>query len=145
YIIEAANGIQYAQLTAGEKDQSAEMLEEFMENNPDASMADRLRFRKADNMMQSGNYEAAIEEFQQYLDITNDKELGLDAHFNMANAYEQTSQTDKAVEEYRKIVSEFPDAERATASLASLGLIAALRSNHQQAYNYYNKLLEQGC
>ena len=144
YIIEAANGIQYAQLTAGKEDQSSEMLQEFMEENPDASMGDQLRFRKADNMMQSGNYEGAIQEFQQYIRITNDDELVADAHFNMANAYEQTNQTAKAVDTYKKIVNEFSGSERAGPSLAALGRIASMRGNHQQAHDYFNRLLEEG-
>src|SRR5699024_2908364 len=36
------------------------------------------------------------------------------------------------------------DSEQASASLAALGRIATLQSNHQQAYDYYSKLLEQG-
>lgn len=143
YIIEAVNGIQYSQMSLGRSDSSSEILEEFIADHPQTSMADRLRFRQADNRMQSGNYQAAIKEFQQYIRITNNQELLPDAHFNLANAYEQTDQVAKAVDEYEMIVNEYPNSERVGPSLASLGRIAYSRVNYQQSFKYYSRLAEQ--
>ncbi|HET6527562.1 MAG TPA: tetratricopeptide repeat protein, partial [Balneolaceae bacterium] len=84
YILEAVNGIQYAQLSSGNTDSSADVLEDYLADNPNTSMADRLRFRQADNLMQSGNYSRAIDEFQQYIRITNNRQLLPDAYFNLA-------------------------------------------------------------
>ena len=145
YIIEAVNGIQYAQLSSGQKDSSSAVLEDFIAQHPQASMADRLRFRQADNRMQSGNYNAAIDEFQQYIRITNNQELLPDAHFNLANAYEQTDRMTEAVEAYQKVVADYPNSERAAPALASLGRIASMRGNHQQAFDYYSSLSEEGA
>ncbi|WP_244545684.1 tetratricopeptide repeat protein [Fodinibius roseus] len=144
YIIEAANGIEYAQLSAGNTDASSSVLEDFLEENPQTSMADRLRFRKGDKLMQSGDYEGAIEEFQQYIRITNNQDLLPDAHFNLADAYEQTDQLDQAVSTYQTIVEEYPDSERAGPALAALGRIAYGRGNYQQSHSYFEQLLDQG-
>jgi TolA-binding protein len=144
YIIEAANGIEYAQTSAGNPDAASSVLEDFLEENPQTSMADRLRFRKADKMMQSGNYQGAIDEFQQYMRITNDEELLPDAQFNLASAYEQDNQMSEAVSAYQAVVQEYPDSERAGPSLAALGRITAEQGNNQQSYDYYSQLLEQG-
>jgi TolA-binding protein len=143
YIIEAVNGIQYAQLSSGQADSSSAVLEDFLAQHPQTSMADRLRFRQADNRMQSGDYNGAINEFQQYIRITNNQDLLPDAHFNLANAYEQTGQVDKAVDQYQKVASEFSDSERAAPSLASLGRIAYSRVNYQQSFEYFSQLGEQ--
>jgi len=144
YIIEAVNGIQYAQLSSGKSDSSSAILEGFLSEHPQTSMADRLRYRQADNLMQSGNYKAAIGQFRQYIRITNNQNQLPDAHFNLANAYEQTGQIDKAINEYKTVVSQFPNSERAAPSLAALGRIAYSRVNYQQSFNYYKRLSEKG-
>ncbi|MCW9708582.1 tetratricopeptide repeat protein [Fodinibius salsisoli] len=144
YIIEAANGIEYAQASTGNPDGASSVLEDFLEENPQTSMADRLRFRKADKLMQTGDYQAAIDEFQQYIRITNSEDLLPDAHYNLANAYEQNNSMAEAVNAYQTIVQEYPDSERAGPALAALGRIAAKRGNDQQSYDYYSQLLEQG-
>lgn len=143
YILEAVNGIQYAQLSSGKTDSSSAVLEEFLASHPHTSMADRLRFRQADNFMQSGNYSRAIDEFQQYIRITNNQQLLPDAHFNLAVAYEQVNKIDEAVNQYQLIVEEYPNSERAASALAALGQIALRRNNYQQSYNYYSRLSKQ--
>lgn len=144
YIIEAADGIQYAQVSAGKTDSSSAVLQDFLADNPQTSMADRLRYRQADNRMQTGNYQAAIKGFKQYLRITNKEELQPDAHFNLANAYEQTKQRDKAIEEYETIVADFPTSDKAASALVALGRIAHNQQRYQQSFNYYKKLKKKG-
>ncbi len=144
YIIEAVNGIQFAQTSSQQADSSSAILEDFLAEHPQTSMADRLRFRQASNRMQTGDYQAAIEEFQQYLRVTNSQELLPDAHYNLANAYEQTDQLDKAIEEYETVVTQFPNSERSAASLASLGRITYSQGNYQQSFDYYSQLSEKG-
>ena len=144
FIIEAVNGIQYAQMSSQKADSSSNILEDFLANNPQTSMADRLRFRQADNLMQTGDYRGAIKEFQQYLRITNKRELRPDAHFNLANAYEQVGEMENALEQYRTVVSEFPDSERAAPALAALGRITYSRGSYQQSFDYFSRLSKQG-
>lgn len=143
YIIEAANGIQYAQYSAGETDTSTDYLEKFLAKHPQTTMADRLRFRQADNLMQSGNYSAAIDEFQQYIRITNNQEMLPDAHYNLASAYEQKGQTKEAIQQYQVVVDQYPDSERAATALAALGQIANEQENYQQSFDYYKQLAQK--
>lgn len=145
YIIEAANGIEYAQASAGgDPDAGSSALEDFLEENPQTSMADRLRFRKANKLMESGDYNGAIDEFQQYLRITNNEELLPDAHFNLANAYEQSDQTEEAINTYQTIVQDYPESDQTAPALAALGRIAYDRRNYQESNSYFNQLLEEG-
>ncbi len=144
YVIEAVNGIQYSQMSEGGADNSSDALEEFLEENPQTSMADRLRFRQADNLMQSGDYNSAIEEFQQYIRITNNEELLPDAHFNLANAYEETDQVGEAINAYQTVVQEFPESNRVGPSFAALGRISFDRGNYEQSHEYFSQLLEEG-
>lgn len=144
YIIEAVNGIQYAQLSAGQPDSSTAILEEFLAKHPQARTADRLRYRKAENLLQAGDYENAIEELRQYIRITNNQQALPDAHFNLAGAYEQTGQTGQAVEAYQVVVNSYFESERAAPSLAALGNIAYEQGNYQASFDYFSKMLEKG-
>ena len=142
YIIEAINGIQFAQLSAGEEDSSTDVLEEFLEDNPTSTTADRLRFRQAENLLQSGDYEGAVDEFRQYLRITNNRSLVPDAYYNMADAYLRIDENDKAAEAYETIINEFPDSERAAVSLAELGRIRFEQGRFSESKQRYEELAE---
>lgn len=144
YIIEAVNGIQYAQLSAGKTDSSTDILEEFLANHPQAATADRLRYRKAENLMQSGDYEHAVKELNQYIRITNNEQMLPDAYFNLANAYEQTGQAGQAMEAYETVVNNYFNSEQAAPSLAALGRISYERGNYQASFDYFNRMLEKG-
>jgi len=144
YIIEAVNGIQYAQLSAGGADSSTAALEDFLAENPQTTTADRLRYRQAETLMQSGDYEGAIDEFRQYIRITNNQQLLPEAHFSLAEAYEQTDQLNRALETYGLLVETYPDADKAGPALAALGRISHNRGEYQQAFDYFKQLGSKG-
>jgi TolA-binding protein len=143
YIIEAIDGIEYAQLSAGNEDTSTDVLEDFLGDNPTSTTADRLRFRQAENVMQMGDYEAAVREFRQYLRVTNNRELMPDAYYNLANAYTRTDSLAQASSVLQTLVNEFPNSERAAPALAELGRIQSEMGNHNQSLNYFQQLLEK--
>lgn len=140
YIIEAINGIQFAQLSAGGNDQSSEVLEEFLKDNPQTNTADQLRFRQAENLMQTGDYEAAIKEFKQYLRVTNSQRLMADAYMNLAEAYLQTNNITEAIAAFETVVNDFPANERAGSALSELGRISFEQKQYANSYEYYRKL-----
>jgi len=144
YLIEAINGIQYAQISAGKPDSSSAILEEFLAEHPQTSTADRLRFRQADNLYQSGDYQRALEEFRQYIRITNNEELLPEAYFSLANTYEQLDEIQQAIDTYRIIVESYPETERNGSALAALGRIYFDRGEYSTSFDYYNRLREEG-
>ncbi|MEX2455783.1 MAG: tetratricopeptide repeat protein [Balneolaceae bacterium] len=143
YIIEAINGIQFAQLSAGQEDESTDVLESFLDENPTSTTADRLRFRQAENVLQSGDYEGAVAEFRQYLRITNNESQMPDAYFNMADAYLRLDDKDGAAEAYQTIIEDFPNSERAAASMAELGQIKLDQSEYEEAIDIFDDLAEK--
>ncbi len=143
YIIEAINGIQYAQLSAGDEDSSTDVLEGFLNENPTSTTADRLRFRQAENTLQSGNYEGAVAEFRQYLRITNNEELMPEAYFNLADAYLRMEEPENAADAYRTIINDFPDSDRTAPALAELGQILLEKEEFQEAEEIYQNLADQ--
>jgi len=145
YLIEAVNGIQYAQLAAGKQDSSSAILEDFLARHPRTSTADQLRFRQAENLLQSGDYKRAIKSFRQYLRVTNSEERIPDAYYNLAEAYKQTDQTQQAIEAYQKIVNNYQNSDRAAPSLVALGQIATENGNYTQSYQYYQQLTDKGA
>lgn len=143
YIIEAINGIQYAQLSSGGSDSSSVILEDFLSDNPQSSTADRLRFRQAEGIYQTGDYERAIREFRQYLRVTNSEELMPRAYSIMGDAHQQLGQTDQAISSYETIVEEFTGAEEVAPALTRLGLLYYDQGDYETSHQYYARLLEQ--
>ncbi|MFH5830820.1 tetratricopeptide repeat protein [Halalkalibaculum sp. DA384] len=143
YLIEAINGIQYAQLSSGQQDSSSAILESFLDDHPQSSTADRLRYRQAENLFQSGDYTGAIEEFRQYIRITNNQNLLPEAHFSLANAYEQTGEIQNAIDSYRAIVENYSDSEQMGSALVALARIYYERGEYSTSFQYYEQLLNE--
>ncbi len=143
YIIEAIDGIEYAQLSAGNEDTSTDKLEDFLADNPTSTTADRLRFRQAENVLQSGDYEGAVEEFRQYIRITNNDDLMPDAYYNLADAYMRTDSLQQAAGVLETLVNEYPNSERAASALAELGRIQYEMGNYNASLQRFEELAEK--
>lgn len=142
YIIEAINGIQYAQLSGGGQDSSAVILEEFLSSNPSSSTADQLRYRQAYNIFQTGDYENAIKEFRQYLRITNSDRLKPETYSNLGEAYRRLGQINEAMNVYETLVNEFPNHELAASALITMGMLYFAQDEFEQSHRKFNQLLE---
>lgn len=141
FIIEAVNGIQYAMLAVGQADGSSAVLESFIENNPQAGTADRLRFRQAENLLRSGDYPAAIEAFRQYIRTTNNAQYVPEAWYNIADAYRQMDQPAAAITAYETLIKDFPTSSRAESAMLNLGTLYLERRDGQKAIGYFQDLL----
>jgi len=144
YTIEAIDGIQFAQLSGGEGDTSTDVLEEFLADNPTSTTADRLRYRQAENLLQAGDYDAAVSEFRQYIRITNNQNLLPDAYYNLADAYMRTGKKEEAGEAFKTIINDFSDSDQAALALAELGRIHFDEGDYEQAERYYSRLADKG-
>ncbi len=143
-IIDAVNGIQYAQIASGKADSSSSVLTAFLSKHPQSNMADRLRFRQAKNLMQSGDYKSAISSFKEYIRITNNKRMAAEAYFNLADAYEQINDIPEAKAAYQVIVDQYPQSDRMPVALLNLGRLSRDAGDYQAAIGYYQKLLGKG-
>lgn len=141
YIIEAINGIQYAQLSSGGEDSSSVILEDFLGDNPQSSTADQLRYRQAETVFQTGDYEGAIREFRQYLRVTNSDELAPEAYSNLGESYRQMGQIDRAISSYQTIVDDYPRDGQVPSALTSLGLLYYERGEFETSHEYFSQLL----
>lgn len=141
YIIEAINGIQYAQLSSGGQDSSSVILEDFLGDNPQSSTADRLRYRQAETVFQTGDYEGAIREFRQYLRVTNSDDLAPEAYSNLGESYRQLGQIDRAINAYQTIVDEFSGDSQVPSALTSLGLLYYEQEEFETSHRYFDQLL----
>ena len=144
YIIDAVNGIQYSQLSSTGVDSSSAVLEDFLSNNPSSGTADRLRYRQAETIYQTGDYEGAIKEFRQYLRITNSDNLTPEAYSNLGDSYRQTGQIDKAISAYQTIVDEFPNDDQTPSALIILGNLYKEKNEFDVSHQYFELLLEKG-
>lgn len=150
YVVEAANGIDYARQAASSGNPAAKdsaitsAVDEFIQDNPQSGTNDRLRYRQAESLVQAGDYIKAIERLEQYIRITNNQDLMPDAYLNLATSYEQTNRPAKAIEAYQTIVEEYPESDESARALASLGRLKASQNNYLTSFDYYNKLLDKG-
>ncbi|MEO9885779.1 MAG: tetratricopeptide repeat protein [Balneola sp.] len=144
YIIDAVNGIQYSQLSSTGVDSSSAVLEDFLSNNPSSGTADRLRYRQAETIYQTGDYEGAIKEFRQYLRITNSDNLTPEAYSNLGDSYRQTGQIDKAINSYQTVVDEFPNDDQTPSALIILGNLYSEKREYDTSHDYFELLLEKG-
>lgn len=144
FIIDAINGIQFAQLASGKEDSSSVILEEFLQNHPQTSTADLLQFRQAETMMESGEYEKAIDAFKQYLRVTNNEDVIPEAYFNLADAYQQVGDSEKAHETYEIIIENYSGSDQAATSLAVLGKIYLEQGKYELALRQFEELKNKG-
>lgn len=142
-IIEAINGIQFSQQAAGMEDTSTQRLEEFLAENPRAGTADELRFRQAEGLLETGDFERAIEAFEQYIRITNNKRQVAEARLLIARAYRGRGQTEQAVAAYQEVVNRFPEREQATRALLDMGEIYMDNQEYGEALSAYRQLSER--
>lgn len=143
-IIDAINGIQFAQRAEGQSDTSTEILEEFLTRHPRAGTADQLRFRQAERMLQTGDLDGAIEAFSQYIRVSSNQRLIPEAWLNIADAQERKGNRQEAVQALNTIVNEYSSAPQAGTALASLGRIALERRQFSEAFSWYERLLARG-
>lgn len=150
YVVEAASGIDYARQAAASGNPAAKdtatssAVDDFIADNPQNETNDRLRYRQAESLVQSGDYIKAVERLEQYIRVTNNQELLPDAYLNLGTSYEQTNRPAKAIEAYQTIVNSHPDSDEAANALSSLGRLEFAQSNYQASFNYYNQLLNKG-
>lgn len=150
YVVEAANGIDYARQAAqsgkpADTTSTSSALDEFLdENQQNTNTTDRLRYRQAESLVQSGDYLKAIEKLEQYIRISNNDELLPGAYVNLGRSYEQTNRQADALEAYETVVNEYPNTDEAATALAALGRMSFARQNYQASYDYYNQLSERG-
>ncbi len=141
YIIEAINGIQYAQLSSGGSDSSSVILEEFLGDNPQSSTADQLRYRQAETVFQTGDYEGAIREFRQYLRVTNSDALAPEAYMNLGESYRQIGRIDQAINSYQTIIDDYPRDSQVPPALTALGLLYYEQGEYDRSHGYFDQLL----
>ncbi len=148
YVVEAANAIEYAQQAAGRVGSpdadTVSVLDTFIQNNPNAANARRLRFRQAEELMQTGDYINAIEAFEEFINTSDNQDLLPEAYSNLAIAYEQTNRSSNAIETYQTIIQEFTDSEEASEALIALGQMEYTNGNYQSAIDYYNRVIANG-
>lgn len=139
-IIDAINGISFAMLSAGMDDNSSEVLEEFIRRNPQAATADQLRFRQAEFLLRTADYQGAIAAFEDYIRVTNSTRLLAEAHFNLAEAFRSIGDERRAEQAYQTIISDHPRSGRAESALLNLGMMHFERGSYGTALDYFTQL-----
>lgn len=143
YIIEAVNGIQYAQIAQGQADSSSAVLEDFLDRYPRSTTADRLRFRQAETLLQSGDYAGAVASFQQYIRVTNIERMIPEAYFNLADAFTQMGQLQNAIKAYDQIILNFKSSPKRESAFSNKAQLLLEQNNLEAAKQTFIELKNQ--
>jgi tetratricopeptide (TPR) repeat protein len=139
-IIEAVNGIQFAQESLGREDTSNEILEEFLQRNPQAGTADRLRFRQAERLLQTGDFENAVEAFRQFIRTSNNRRLIAEAWFNLGDAFKRLGNNENAKDAYQTVITEHSGSDFHNPALFELAGMNMRAGNYQEAIELFETL-----
>ncbi len=142
-VVDAVNGIQFAQLAAGMEDTSLEVLEDFLGRHPQTGTAEQLRYRQAENLLQAGDYREAINSFRNYIRVTTSESMIPEAWYNIAEAYEQLGEMDNAITSYREIVEGYPQSDRMDPALLHIGRLELEQGRQGRAITALEQLVER--
>ena len=127
FVVDALSGVQYALTAQGDEYQLDEIVQQYAEQNPDASVLDELRFRQAEGAFQSGNLVESISAFQSFIRTAKDDALLAAANLYVGRAYADLNQPREAEPYLRRVVERYPNEDvrpEATARLGALYLDA---------------------
>ena len=147
-IIEAVNGINSLPLlSAGQEDTSSELLEAFIPPEPPRQPPPtRLRFRQAEFLLRTADYEGAVEAFRDYIRVTNATRLVPEAYFNLGRSI-PSAQPGRAGDSglRRQFYAIIPEGwvGRAESALLNLGMIQFSNTNYELALDYFTRLQER--
>ncbi len=140
YVVEAINSIRDAGLAIGMDNQTSDIMDQFLANNPNAATADRLRLSQARSLMEAGDFPAAIRAYQEIDRISSDENARAEALYNLADAHERQGNIAAATQAYTKLISTYPSSSRVGPSLASLGRISYENGDYNASLKYYEQL-----
>lgn len=141
YVVEAINSIRDAGLAIGLDNQTSDLMDQFLANNPNASTADRLRLSQARSLMEAGDFPAAVRAYQEIDRISSDENARAEAIFNLAEAHERQGNISAATQAYSKLINTYPSSNRVGPSLASLGRISYENGDYNASLKYYEQLV----
>ncbi|AXJ00787.1 Outer membrane protein assembly factor BamD, BamD/ComL family [Cyclonatronum proteinivorum] len=141
-IIDAVNGIQFAQQSAGMPDTSNDVLEDFLAGNPQAGTADQLRFRQALSLLEIASFEEAIAAFRQYIRVTNNERRIPEALLRIAEAHRALGENEAARTAYRTIIDEHTNARESDVALLELGNMFLDAGEYNSASQQFTMLRE---
>lgn len=140
YVVDAINSIRDAGLAIGLADNSNELMDQFLANNPNATTADRLRLSQARSLLDAGDVPAAINAYREIDRLTSDDLTRAEAQFNLADAYERQGNDNAARAAYLTIVNQYPSSNRMGPALANLGRLAYDSGNYNESLQYFERL-----
>jgi TolA-binding protein len=139
-VVDALSGVQFSLTAQGEEHRLEEVVERYVEQNPDATVLDELRFRQAEGAFQSGNLRASITDFEDFLRTANDEALIAAANLYVGRAYVDLGQPRDAEAYFRRVVERYPNASVRPEAAARLGALYLDAERYDDALALFRSL-----
>lgn len=122
-VTDALAGLQYTYQAEGKPTQALAEIDTFLTRRPAGIAEEELFMRKGDILFDQGEFGAAVQEYRHILSLKPNAAVESRAWHQLGRAYELQNDPSHAVQCYEKVISDFPDAEGATAARLALGIV----------------------
>ncbi len=130
---ESLKSMEYCLLALGREDEAVDILQNYIEKNPDSRFSEGLSFKKADMFYTGRRYKDAISEYDDFIKKYPDSKRIPEVLYQKAKSYISMNEPDEATKTFDRIVSDYPKSEYAPISLLEHGLMEASGTDIQKA------------
>ncbi len=140
---ESLKSMEYCLLALGREDEAVEILQNYIEKNPDSRFSEGLSFKKADMFYTGRRYKDAVAEYDDFITKYPDSKRIPEVLYQKAQSYISMNEKGDATKTFDRIVSDYPQSEYAPIALLEHGIMEAQGTDMQAADSIFTVLQEK--
>jgi TolA-binding protein len=105
--------MEYCLIALGREAEAVEILQNYIEKNPDSRFTEGLAFKKADMFYSGKRYKDAVAEYDAFINKYPDSDKVPEVLYQKAKSYISMNDKPEAVKTLDRIVAEYPKSEYA--------------------------------
>jgi TolA-binding protein len=139
YVFDAVNGIQYSYVVMGKPESAVNLIDGFVNQNPNLKFSDQLFFKKGEIYYSQRDYQNAKISYQEFLARYPLSSFVPEAYYWLGKSSQNLKQDEEAIFYFSKVFENYPASEAAGVSVIELGRMYEASGNFRVSVN----LLEQ--
>ncbi len=137
---ESLKSMEYCLIALGREAEAVEILQNYIEKNPDSRFTEGLAFKKADMFYSGKRYKDAVAEYDAFINKYPDSDKVPEVLYQKAKSYISMNDKPEAVKTLDRIVAEYPKSEYAPIAILEHGLMEASGTDIQKADSIFSVL-----
>ncbi|HVN48118.1 MAG TPA: tetratricopeptide repeat protein, partial [Bacteroidota bacterium] len=105
YVADATTGIQYCFIAEGKDAQALEVIDEFVKENPNSSVAEELQMKKGELLFNQQKYDAAVRAYRTFVENYPHSSSVANADYEIARCYQIEGNPDEAALAFERVAS----------------------------------------